>query len=337
MVLVTGSTGLLGSHLLLDLVRHGKKVRALVRNREKIKNVELLFHYYAPDSAAEFLSSIEWFDGDVCDIFSLEDALDGISEVYHCAALVSFDPSDRRRMTEINDIGTANLVNACLDAQIRKLCHVSSTAALGRSKSNEMITEKTQWKNAPENTWYAITKYNAEREVWRGIEEGLCAVIVNPSVILGPADWNSGSTAMFRQGSGGMKFYTEGGNAIVDVRDVSAIMLQLMESQIEEERFLVTGENIRFRDLFNKIAHAFGKKPSSIKATSFMTGFAWRWEKLASKITGRKPLITRETARAAHAVYEYDSSKIIQALNYRFKNADDAISNTVNFLNTIKK
>jgi dihydroflavonol-4-reductase len=192
---------------------------------------------------------------------------------------------------------------------VKKLCHVSSTAAIGRNKDSDLITEKTQWKNAPENSWYAITKYNAEREVWRGIEEGLPAVIVNPCVILGPADWNSGSTAMFRQASAGMKFYTEGGNAVVDVRDVAEIMVGLMESKTVEQRYLLIGENLPFRQLFDKIAAAFGKKPASIRANRFMTGFAWRWEALMSRISGRKPLITRETARAAHATYLYDAKK----------------------------
>lgn len=270
-------------------------------------------------------------EGDVSDIFSLEDALEKVEYVYHAAAVVSFDPKDRDLMTLINEKGTANLVNACLDAGVRKLCHVSSTAALGRSKNAELITESTQWKNAPENSWYAITKYNAEREVWRGIEEGLPAVIVNPCVILGPADWNTGSSAMFRNGSKGMKFYSDGGNAVVDVRDVVQAMVALMESDIQEERFLVVGSNTTFRDLFNKIGAAYGKKESRFRAGSFLTGFAWRWEKFICRLTGRKPLITRETARAAHQTYRYDNSKIRKAIGIEFRSVDEMIANAVDF------
>lgn len=333
MILVTGGTGLLGAHLLLELSRKGQKIRALKRSESGLQAVKDIFSFYDAQNADELFRRIEWVEGDVRDIFSLEDALKDVAYVYHCAAVVSFDPKDRDLMTSVNEKGTANLVNACLDEGVKKLCYVSSTAALGRTKNNELINEKTQWKNAPENSWYAITKYNAEREVWRGIEEGLPAVIVNPSVILGPADWNTGSSALFRNGSRGMLFYTTGGNAVVDVRDVVFAMLALMENEITEERFLVVGENLSFKSLFDKIAASYGKNPSRFKAGTILTGLAWRWEKLICRFSGRKALITKETARAAHNTYRYDHSKIKKATGMTFRSVDESIANAVKFFN----
>jgi nucleoside-diphosphate-sugar epimerase len=331
MILVTGGTGLLGAHLLFELSAGEEKIRALKRPTSSLQSVKEIFSFYDSENADVRFSKIEWVDGTLDDVFALEDALMGVDKVYHCAALVSFDARDRDALMKINAEGTANLVNACLDAEVKKLCHVSSTAAIGRTKENAIITEKTVWKNAPENTWYAISKYNAEREVWRGIEEGLPAVIVNPCVILGPADWNTGSSAMFRNAYKGMKFYTEGANAVVDVRDVVQCMKTLMESNIEAERYLIIGENISFRNLFDKIALAFGKKPARYKAGKLLSGFAWRLERIRTFIFGGKALLTKETARAAHRTHVYDAGKIKKQLGIDFRTADEAIKNAVRF------
>jgi dihydroflavonol-4-reductase len=331
MILVTGGTGLIGAHLLFELSAGEEKIRALKRPTSSLQSVKEIFSFYDPENADVRFSKIEWADGTLDDVFALEDALIGVDKVYHCAALVSFDARDRDALMKINAEGTANLVNACLDAEVKKLCHVSSTAAIGRTKENAIITEKTVWKNAPENTWYAISKYNAEREVWRGVEEGLPAVIVNPCVILGPADWNTGSSAMFRNAYKGMKFYTEGANAVVDVRDVVQCMKTLMESNIEAERFLIIGENISFRNLFDKIALAFGKKPARYKAGKLLSGFAWRLERIRTFIFGGKSLLTKETARAAHRTHVYDAGKIKKQLGIDFRTADEAIKNAVRF------
>ena len=206
MILVTGGTGLLGTHLLIELCKGDEKIRAIKRERSNLALVEQLFCFYNAENGKQLFSKIEWIDADINDIIELEDAFEGVDTVYHCAAVVSFDPKDYTRTDKINREGTANVVNCCLDAKVKKLCHVSSTAAIGRTKESEVITEKNSWKNTPENSWYAISKYNAEREVWRGIEEGLNAVIVNPCVILGPSDWNSSSSSLFQTAAKGLKY-----------------------------------------------------------------------------------------------------------------------------------
>ena len=189
MIVVTGGTGLVGAHLLYDLCKKHEHVRALKRQNSDLKQVKKTFFYYSHD-AENLFQKIEWVNADVTDYFSLEDAFKDAKQVYHVAAMVSFHEKDNRKMMEINVKGTANVVNAALHHKIEKLCYVSSIAALGRPDANELATEETPWKDSDKSTAYSISKYKAELEVWRGIEEGLNAVIVNPSVILGPAKFS---------------------------------------------------------------------------------------------------------------------------------------------------
>ncbi len=317
MVLVTGGTGFLGSHLLYHLLNEGEEVRALKRPGSNMDVTKVVFSYYLPDST-DLLKKIEWFEGDLLDIFSLEKALDGIEDVYHCAALVSFQPSDRDRMMHTNIAGTANLVNIALEKNVRKFCHVSSIAAIGRADNDKPIDEEVVWKASGRNSNYAKSKYGAEKEVWRGMEEGLNAVIINPSVILGPGDLFSGGGKLIRLVQKGLAFYTDGVNGYVDVRDVVKAMFLLMKSDISNERFIVSSENVSLKDILFQIAEYTSKPAPRYKATPFMSEIAWRVDKVRGLITGRKPFITKETAQTAGNKYFYTSDKLISALDFEF-------------------
>jgi dihydroflavonol-4-reductase len=322
MVLVTGGTGLVGGHLIARLLLEGQKVRALKRAGSNMKLVETIL-------GQDFHSHLlEWYEGDVLDIYSLMEAMQEVSYVYHAAAVISFQPSDVSNMLKINVEGTANVVNAALTSGVKKLCYVSSIAAIGRALPGESVTEKTPWKASPNNSNYAISKYGAEREVWRGTIEGLDAVIVNPSVIIGPGDWNSGSSKMFKKAYEGLRFYTDGINGFVDVRDVCSSMILLMKSDIKNERFIVSSGNISFRDFFDQVCEAFGKPRPSIKAGRWLAGFTWRFEALRSFFTGSRPLITKETARSASQCYFYSSEKMIKATGFSFISISDSIKDT---------
>ncbi|MDZ7743095.1 MAG: NAD-dependent epimerase/dehydratase family protein [Bacteroidota bacterium] len=327
MIYVTGGTGLVGSHLLYYLSRQGHKIKALKRSGSDSGRLERIFSHYDKNPAA-LLKNIEWVEGDVLDYFSLEDSISEGDRVYHCAAMVSFNPADHDQMIRVNVQGTGNLVNACLKKNIDKLCFVSSIASLGRASDGEAIDETVGWKTSRNNSVYAISKYNAEREVWRGTAEGLKAVIINPSVILGPGRWDQGSAQLFEQVWEGLKFYSNGINGLVDVRDVAQIMIKLMESNIHGERFIVNAESVSYRKLFKEIALNLGKKPPFIKVNPFITELAWRIEKLKFLITRKAPLITKETARTANAKYFYSSDKLIHALNYQFINSSKSIKDT---------
>lgn len=328
MILVTGGTGLVGTHLLYDLAQSGQKIRVLKRPESNTSQLEKVFSYYTSDTSS-LLNTIEWVDADLLDIYSLLDAMEGITEVYHCAAMVSFEKRHQSEMMRINVEGTANLLNAALEKGVRKFLHVSSIASLGRTEHGEDITEETFWKSSPENSIYSISKYGAEREVWRATEEGLNTVVVNPSLILGPGNWTQSTCNMFSKGFAGIKYYTDGTNGFVDVRDVSALMIRLMKSDISSERFLINAENRSFRDFFDIMHESFGKIKPSVKAGVFLSGFAWRMEKLRSFLTGSSPLITPETARSAHRISKFSNEKIKKAFpDYTFIPIERSIQET---------
>lgn len=325
MILVTGATGLVGSHLLAALLAKNKQVRALHRENSDLSLVRKVFARQFDDFEAQ-LEQIDWVKGDVLDYYSIEENLVGVAEIYHCAATVSFQKSDHQSMLSVNVKGTENMVNAALHQSVNKFCHVSSIAALGRAEKAKVVSEKTLWKSSGNNSVYAISKYGAEREVWRGIAEGLNAVIVNPSVILGAGNWNSGSSELFRLVDRGLKFYTTGVNGFVDVRDVVEAMLHVMEHEYFQERFIVSSEDISYRALFSMMAEELGKKPPSMAISPFMAEVAWRLLAIRSMITGKKSAITRETARTASNKHYYSADKLRQKTGFVFTPISQSIA-----------
>lgn len=302
-VLVTGGTGFLGAYIIQELIEQGYAVRA-IRRSDKLP-------FFIP---AAVLDKVEWVTGDVLDIASLEEALEGIDTVIHAAAKVSFDPKEKRALFNINIDGTANMVNMALEKHVRRFVHISSVAALGRTASGDTVTEKKKWQHSKLNTQYAISKYHAEREVWRGMGEGLDVVVLNPSTILGYGDWNTSSCAIFKNSFKEFPWYTNGINGFVDVQDVARAAVLLMKSDITAERFIVNGDNWSFRQLLNTIATGFHKKPPTREATPFMGEVAWRLEKFKSLFSGKKPLLTQQSARVAQSKTYFEHHKLLQAL-----------------------
>lgn len=313
-ILVTGGTGLLGSYLLRKLLLDGyQRIKALKRKTSQFNLVN------------DIKDQIEWVDCDILDVVGLEDVMQGVTLVYHCAAVVSFKSSDRQMMKHINVTGTANVVNASLDANISKMVHVSSIAAIGRSLKKPIVREDQKWEKSPINTSYAKTKYLAEKEVWRGIAEGLNAVIVNPSVILGSGVWKSGSTQIFHEIWKGLKFFPEGETGFVDVRDVAQLMIKMMESNISSERFIANGANLAFKDFFEKIAHSIQQPAPSIPVNAFIRGVAWRAEWLKSKLFGASPMITKETAMISAKSFAFDNTKSMHTFDFQYRPIDETI------------
>lgn len=328
MVLVTGGTGLLGSHLLVRLVQSHDNVRVLYRPTAKKESVQKVFTYYFKTEAAQFLEKLEWVEGDILDLFTLGQAFEGVTHAYHCAGFVSFAQRDFTKLMKINREGTANVVNFCLKYNIQKLVHVSSTAAIG-GDDDQVISEQTKWIQSPETSGYSISKYSAEKEVWRGIEEGLKAVIVNPSVIFGAGNWEESSLTILRTVANGFPFYTNGSNAFVDARDVAEIMVQLMKSDVENERFLCLGESITFKELLSLIAKKLHKKPPSINTPKWMMGLTWRITAFLSLFTGKSPAITKQSAKTAFGNKVYSNEKIKKTLHFQFRTIEDTIENAV--------
>jgi len=333
MIFVTGGTGLLGTHVLIELLKRGEKIRALKRPNSDLEIVKKVFDFYLDKDSATFFNQIEWVEGNILDIVSLQNGIKDCAVVYHCAALVSFKRRDFRKLIKTNKEGTANVVNVCLAAKIDHLCYVSSTAAIGRSDTKEIYDETNKWITSSENTGYAVSKYLGENEVWRGVQEGLNAIIVNPSVIFGPGNWNEGSLSIFRVIKERLKFYTKGVNAFVDARDIAKIMAELSSKRIFNERFLVVSENLKFKDVFEKIATAFHVKAPSILVRPWMAALAWRLEGLLAFFFGRKQNITRETARSSMSSTSYSNQKIKDRLKVEFIPINESIKNAVLFFN----
>jgi nucleoside-diphosphate-sugar epimerase len=327
-IFLTGGTGMLGSHLLLDLTRNGSGVCALKRSNSDLKWVKKVFAWYAPD-ASQLFGRIEWVDGDLMEKESLREAMAGADAVIHAAAKVSFDPGDREVVLQENIEGTANLVDLALELKIPRFCQVSSVAALGNQESGLPVNENFSWKNDRKRSAYSESKFQSEMEVWRGIEEGLQAIIVNPSVILGPGNWHNSSPRLFQTVYNGMKFYTSGGTGFVDVRDVSKAILQLLQSEAWEsvvnQRFVLSAENLAYRDLFGQIAVALHKPQPTLPANQLLLQLGWRASRLVSAITGKQPSLTRETANSASRTTLYDGSKITRTIDFAYTPVDKTI------------
>ena len=317
MILVTGGTGLVGAHLVLHLIENGEKVRAIYRNFESIEKTKSLFALYQKKHLFEL---IQWINGDIIDVSSLEHAFVGINRVYHCAAIISFDPKDEELIRKVNIEGTANIVNFCLAYKIEKLCFVSSIAALGDLASYEkIITEKTEWNPEKPHSDYAISKYGAEMEIWRGQQEGLNVFIINPGVIIGPGFQESGSGLLFKKVANGLSFYTLGSTGFIAVSDVVMIAEKLMNSDIQNKRFTLIAQNIIFKTVFNSIADALQKPRPTRHATPFFMELVWRIDWFLATFFNKKREFTRATAKASYSKNLYSNKKIKNALNIEFK------------------
>jgi dihydroflavonol-4-reductase len=301
MILVTGASGFVGQHLIKMLSTKQQPVRALYNSTQ-------------PPQALQHLSNISWMQCDLLDIYDVEEAMKGITDVYHCAGIVSFNAKDKEQVLHFNVESTANIVNEALEQGIRKMVFVSSVAALSRSEEKKEITEEEQWEESKYNSVYGLSKYLAETEVWRGVAEGLNAVIINPSTILGEGDWDRGSARLIKVVYNEFPFYTSGISGWVDVQDVVNAMYQLMQSDISEERFIINEGNHAFREVFNIMAKAMNRKPPHIAASKFMTGLVWRWNVLRNVLFGKQITVTKETAAIASKQSFYNNRKLQAAL-----------------------
>lgn len=314
MVLVTGGAGLLGKELIRQLLEQGLQVRAIY-NKTPLENFGSI--------------NLQQVQCDILDVSGLQEVMESVEQVYHCAAVISFNPRRREQMFKINIEGTANVVNAALEAGVKKMVYVSSVAALGRIRENEAINETMNWTEETSNSAYGQSKYLAEMQVWRGIGEGLEAVIINPVIILGAGDWNGGSSQIFKNVYNEFPWYTDGSTGFVDVRDVAKAMVALMNSNIAAQRFIISAENRTYEYVFNLIAKAFQKKPPYKKVTPLIAKIVWRIESIKSFFSGKDPLLTKETAATAMTKATFDNSKLLKFLpGFTYHSIEDTIADT---------
>jgi nucleoside-diphosphate-sugar epimerase len=325
MILVTGGTGLVGSHLLLELLRKGERIRAIKRSTSDTGKVLKVFSYYV-DNPDEYFSKIEWMDADIMDYQAISEAMQGVDYVYHCAAYVSLFPSDKKRILRENIVGTANMVNAAMESDVKKFAFVSSIAALGNSLNDENITEEMVWRSVRTNSAYSESKFKSEMEVWRAISEGLNAVIINPSVILGPGNWKHGSSSFFWRVWKGMPYYTLGMTGFVDVRDVVMVITNLMKSEVSGERFIVSSQNLSYKDILDMIAKSLGKKTPVRYASPYFTSILQKLDAVRSKLFFSSPKIPAEAIFSAHNTARYSSQKIRMAQGIEFIPVESSVN-----------
>lgn len=331
MILVTGGTGLVGSHLLYQLVENGERVRAIYRSKEKIEAVKNVFSYYS-DNFEDLFAKIEWFKATLNDIPKLEDAFKNVTYVYHCAAFISFDPKNYHKLRRINIEGTANIVNLGTSHNVKKLCYVSSIATIGKEENDQLITEETHWNPEAEQSVYAITKYGAEMEVWRGTQEGLDAVVVNPGVIIGPGFWRGGgSGSLIKMVYRGMSRFTDGSVGFVGVKDVANSMMLLMKSDVINQRFILVSDNLTYKDFFTKTANYLNVKAPEKEASKFLLNIAWRLDWLRSKLLGKKRRLFKQTVTSITTKSFYSNNKLKDAINYNFSSIDASLAETCQF------
>lgn len=322
MILVTGATGFLGSELIRQLILKGEKVRAIKRESSVVPKL------------LKNESEIEWFTADILDYFALKDAMVGISKVYHCAAFISFDPADKKMLKRVNVEGTINLLNVSMEMNISRFLHVSSVAAIGESKKEELITEYDHWEYSSNSSAYSISKYESEMEVFKAAAEGLNTVIINPSIIIGKNAGNQGSGVLFETIRKGLNYYPGGSFGYVDVEDVAKSMILLMDSDISDERFIINAENWTYRDLFSEIAENLGKNPPKIALKPWMIYLAYLGTRLSSIFTGKKHGLTKETASSAFKKRNFSNEKIKKTLNLEFKSIKEVIRETCHHFQT---
>lgn len=314
MIFLTGCNGLIGSFIARKLLSENYRIKALKRPASDMSLV------------SDIYDRIEWVEGDLSDIQLIDKYLEGIDTIIHCAAMISFSSSHKHAMFRSNVEGTANMVNLALKNHVKRFCYISSVAALGRKKNTELIDETSVWEESSNNTFYARTKYLAELEVWRGIEEGLNAFILNPSIVIGPGNWNTGSSRLFKYVYDEKLFYPKGEMNFIDVRDVSHIACSLLYSDIKGERFILNSGKMPYKDVFFLIADRFKKKRPGYQANRIISEIAWRLDKLRSFFTGKEALLTRETARSARLHYTYNTRKVMKISGIEFRESLETIN-----------
>lgn len=328
MILVTGGTGLVGAHLLYNLLLEHPTIRATHRKGSDLASVKKVFSYYTKDVYTLF-QKIDWVEANITELPALANVFKNITHVYHCAAFINFNPKHYYALKKANIEGTANVVNLCIENGVKKLCYVSSIATLGKGFEGQLITEENDWNPEDNNSVYSITKYGAEMEVWRGTQEGLEAVIVNPGVILGEGYWHSGSGILIKRVAKGIRFYTHGSTGFVDIKDVVKAMIALMNSSLKNEKYILVGNSLTYKEFITKLSEEFGNKPPSKSISKGVLLFLSNLDWLSSKLFKTKRSLLKATVNSLFTHSKYDTSKIETALSFQFTPFEETLRRIV--------
>lgn len=329
MILVTGGTGLVGSHLLLDLLKAGNNVRAIYRKNSNLLFVKKVFSYYLSSEETDlYFYRIDWQEADLNDIFALTKSFKGITSVYHSAAMISFDPSDEKALRKINIEGTANIVNLCVSGGIKKLCFISSIATMDQTPEEKVISENFTWYQDQNHNDYAISKHGAEIEVWRGSQEGVPVIILNPGIIIGPGFWDSGSGQIFKRIDAGLNYHFPKTTGFVGVQDVARAAITSMESSAINEQYIVVAENLKFKKVLEMIAESIDKPAPKRQLKPWMVFIGWIYQSLAGIFFGKKRQISKKDIKSLFAHTFYSNQKIVSEFDFKFTPVKEVILQT---------
>lgn len=318
MILLTGATGFLGSQVLRDLLKAKIPVKALKRKTSIIPSG---------------LQDANWVDGDVGDYFEIEKLLSDVDTIIHSAAIVSFLPSERKKMMQCNVEGTANIVNAALATKVKRLIHVSSIAAIGENDDKSPSTENTEWKFSPKSSGYSVSKYLSENEAWRGSEEGLDVLVVNPSIIIGPThNWRSGTGALFRKVQKGLTHYPMGTVGWVDVRDVSRAIVALYNSKIVNQRYILNATNESYKNVFTEMATNLDMPIPMKPLTPLKIRFLVIYDGIRSVLLNKNKRFTKNNMNSSSKTLTFSASKIEKELAFKFTPLSQTIAETCSAL-----
>ncbi len=311
---MTGATGMVGAHLIRHLSESG--YQNIVGIRRESSDMGLVLDY---------LETVEWKNAEVRDITDW-DFLQAGDIVVHTAAIVSLADNAVQEMYDVNINGTENLVNASLRAGIKKFIFLSSIAAIGRKKNGELTDEAENFDQSADNSPYSKSKYASERHVWRGQQEGLNTLILNPSVILGAGFWKKSSAVIIDRTAQGLPFYPKGTAGFVDVRDVAKACILAIESNLSNERIILNGFNIEYKKFFSLLTQKLGVKMPTKALPDWMGNIFWRWERLKYRFTGLAPAVTRHTVNSTRKQTRYDNNKSKELLNLDYYSVERTLS-----------
>ena len=333
MVLVTGATGILGRVIVLELLKRGKIVRAAKRRSSNLEEVRHSFQFYT-ENPDDYFNKIEWMNVDFEDIHSLQTAMIGIDEVYHCAATVSFHPADQRRMYHTNIEGTRNLLYACEGSQVKKFCFVSSIAVLDGVNEKDETDENSDYNQKLDHSAYAVSKHFSEMEVWRAAAEGLNTVIVNPGIIIGSGNWTQSSGLLFQNLARPYTF--SGGASYVDVRDVAKASIELMDNNVFNERFILISENKRYAEVASYVRQKMGLSspkiiPSALLTVGRVLNFVFGW--LFSPLR----MVDKVNTESVTSMSNVSNDKIVKTLGFKFIPVNESIDFHLENYRTDKK
>jgi len=307
-ILVTGGSGLLGSYLIRWFLQKG------------YSNITATYHQTRETIPEDIRDGVIWLPLALPDKQACTDVTKGQDWVIHAAGYVSYTPADKYKLLDINQTGTEQMVNACIDQNVSHFIYVGSIGALGRETDHLTLNEKSEWVENAWSTSYGLSKYLGELEVWRAAAEGLKVSVVLPSIILGSGDWDRSSLQMIKRIVSSPGYYPTGQTGFVDVRDVTAFIGLLLEKSIVGERWLLSGSSTPYGEIYKSVARHLGMEKTFKPAPKWLANLMLRSSHL---FKGKG--IGLEVLKHTYGTFSFDASKSLTVENFSYRSLEESL------------